>query len=454
MSDEHDHWFKHALGVDLGKAVKKIESAGSSAIDAGNTAGKAVEHAKAAAWDGTKKAYGATTGVYDKVAPNFNDANDALGKGVDAIEAASKEGNKKASKNAGKVPIVGGLLQASAFASDVTTEAVGGVVKGAGDIAAMGGNAFVHPVDSAQSLGEGALGIAEHVPTAPGLNTTVKGVHGLVDLARGKKDGEYGGNAKDLAKNLLLNTKQDPKNPGKRTNADIDFLAGMGGGTKAWKEKPVEAASRTLTNLAPMLAGDEGAGGKKPPPKGAPPVEGGPAASRPVDPFAKTQVDALGKTQVDVLGKSKVDPLGKTQDLSKTQDLGKTQVDLGKTQPGTPDKPSTTGGEPADLKPKPGQPVAQLQKTMQDAMADLKAADQAHTEAQGDWVRYRATKPNPGRGVVGDPSWDPAIEKQLKDEATRTEAQRDAAADRRDAAAKAYGDATGYRLDGNTWKKK
>ena len=66
----------------------------------------------------------------------------------------------------------------------------GGVVRGVGDLATMGGSAMLHPIDAAASLGEGALGIAEHVPVRPGFNTTVKGIHGLVDLARGKTDGE------------------------------------------------------------------------------------------------------------------------------------------------------------------------------------------------------------------------------------------------------------------------
>lgn len=328
MSDEHDSWLKGALGVDVGKTLKKIESAGSSAIakvtalaappaapapqpaatnasenapapapstmdrlktaasnagktarnagaktiDVANKAGKALVKGETAAWEGTKTAYTAVTGAYDKVAPDFNASNEALGKGVDVIEAKTTQRNKKAAAEAAKVPIVGGILQGSALVSTAGTQAVGGMVKGVGDIAAMGGNAFVHPVDSAKSLAQGALGVAEHVPIAPGLNTTVKGVHGMVDLARGKKDGEYGSSVKDLGKNLLLDTKQDPDHPNKRTNADVDFAASLGGGTKAWTEKPVEAATRTLTNLAPMLAGDEAVGGEKPPPKGGSPV--------------------------------------------------------------------------------------------------------------------------------------------------------------------------------------
>jgi hypothetical protein len=315
-------------------------------------------------------------------------------------------------------------------------------------------------------MAEGALGIAEHVPMNPGVNTTVKAAHGLVDLARGKKDGEYGGNLKDLGKNLALGTHQDPNDPGKRTNADLDFAAGLGGGTKAWGDKPAEAAARTLVNLAPMFVGDEAAQGNKTAPKGGPPVPEAPNAPRGVDPFGKTQVDALGKTQVDALGKTQVDALGKTQvdalgktqDLSQTQDLGKTQVDLGKTQPGFPDEPPPTevdppipDTEPADFKVKRGQTPEQILKNMQDTMADYKAASQAHSEAIGEWVRSRAIKPNPGRGVVGDPAWDPKIEDQLKKQVKLTEIKTDSTVKPRDVALKAFEDATGWKLKGNTW---
>ena len=300
MGEEHDSWFKKALGVDVAKAVKKIESAGA-----------AVTKAEAAAWDGTKKVVGAAAGAYDAVTPNFTESNKALGEMVDKAEASAKKGNKLAADKYQGVPVVGKVLKGAAKVSDMTTEVAGGAIKGVGDVASAGGNAFVHPIDSAKSLGEGALGIAEHVPIAPGLNTTVKGVHGLVDLARGKKDGEYGGSAKDLGKNLLLDTKQDPKT-GKRSNADVDFLAGMGGGTQAWTDKPVEAATRTLVNLAPMVLGDDELMGKKAPPKGGPAIPEGPNAPRtvaggtpgpeaPFDPSKPLDIDDIARRNPDLV---------------------------------------------------------------------------------------------------------------------------------------------------------
>jgi hypothetical protein len=451
MSDEHDSWLKGALGVDVSQTLRKIEGAGSSAIgrvaspveeqpapaqqpassdgpekaagsspsvlnrlgsmasgagsavrgaaskalDAGNAAGKAVERAKSAAWDGTKSVYGVAAGAYDSVAPNFTESNKALGELVDAGEAAAKKVNKKAAAKYGNAPIVGSVVKASAWVGNTATDAAGGVVKGAGDLAAMGGNAIVHPVDAVGSFAQGALGVAEHVPLVPGLNTTVKGVHGLVDLGRGKKDGEYGGSLGDLGKNLLLDTKQDPNDPGKRTNADIDFVAGIGGGTKAWSEKPAEAATRTITNLAPMLLGDEGAGGTKPVPEGRPPMpQGGPKAPCAVDPFGETQVDPFGKTQPGA-------PV----------DGPPTEVDPAKPRP-----------EPDAPKANPAQTPEQIRQNLIDASAAQKAAGKASMDATQEYVRYRVNMPNPARGVEGDPSkWDPVVDEALRDQMQRAD---------------------------------
>jgi hypothetical protein len=319
MADEHDSWLKNALGVDIGKAKKALESAGSAAkgaasktLDAADSAGKAVLKAESAAWDGTKKAYGAVTGAYDKVAPNFDKSNKSLGEGVDWLEEKAKEGNKKAAEKYAKVPVVGKAVKATAAVANAAVDATGGVVKGVGDLTATAGNAIVHPIDAAGSMAKGALDIAEHVPMAPGVNTTVKAAHGLVDLARGKKDGEYGGSLEELGENLAMGTHTDPDDPKKKSNADLDFAAGLGGGTKAWSDKPAEAAARTLVNLAPMFVGDEAAGGKKAPPKGGPAVPEGPNAPRtvaggtpapeaPFDPSKPLDIDDIARRNPDLV---------------------------------------------------------------------------------------------------------------------------------------------------------
>jgi len=319
MADEHDSWLKNALGVDIGKARQKIESAGSAAraaasktLDAADSAGKAVLKAESAAWDDTKKAYGTVTDAYGKVAPNFTESNKALGEGVDWLEEKAKEGNRKAAEKYAKVPVVGKVLKVSAAVANATVDATGGVVKGVGDLTTMAGNAIVHPIDAAGSMAKGALDIAEHVPMAPGVNTTVKAAHGMVDLARGKKDGEYGGSLKELGENLAMGTHTDPNDPKKKSNADLDFAAGLGGGTKAWSDKPAEAATRTLVNLAPMFVGDEAAGGKKAPPKGGPAVPEGPNAPRtvvggtpgpeaPFDPSKPLDIDDIARRNPDLV---------------------------------------------------------------------------------------------------------------------------------------------------------
>jgi hypothetical protein len=85
-----------------------------------------------------------------------------------------------------------------------------------------------------------------------------------------------------------------------------------GGGTQAWSEKPAEAATRTLVNLAPMFVGDEAAGGKKPPPKGGPAVPEGPNAPRtvaggtpgpeaPFDPSKPLDIDDIARRNPDLV---------------------------------------------------------------------------------------------------------------------------------------------------------
>jgi ElaB/YqjD/DUF883 family membrane-anchored ribosome-binding protein len=406
------------LKQGLASVVDKAGADVSQALAAGNTAGKAVMSAESAAWDGAKSTYNAVTGAYDSVAPNFTKSNQNLGQLVDAGEAAAKKANDQAAAQYADVPVLGSLVKASASLSNAMTEAAGGVVKGVGDLATMGGNAIVHPIDAAVSLGEGALGIAEHVPIAPGLNTTVKGVHGLVDLARGKKDGEYGGSLADLGENLLLDTKQDRNDPSKRTNADIDFAAGMGGGTKTWTEKPVEAATHTITDLVPMILGDEG--GTKPVPEDGPPVpEDGPPAPKTVDP-------------------------GKTQPNANTLDLGKTQPNAPAQGPQTEVDPPNPQPDPDAPKANPEEALKQAQQDLADAEAAQKAAQNASFKATQEYVRYRANKPNPGRGVEGDPSkWDPTVDEALRDQMLRAEQASIEAINNLNAAERAARDAAG-----------
>jgi hypothetical protein len=434
MADENDSWLD-GIGVNVPSILSSVtdtvtdvagtvqstassaydsaSSAASTALDCGNTAGEAVMSAESTGWDGAKSAYNAVTGAYDSVAPNFTQSNQDLGNLVDMAEAAAKKGNESLVAEYGDVPVLGSVAKASAALSDAAIDATGGVVKGVGDLTTMAGNAMVHPIDATVSMAEGALGIAEHVPLVPGLNTTAKGIHGLVDLASGKKDGQYGSSVGDLAENLLLGTKQDPDDPSKQTNADLDFFASIGGGTKVWTEKPLEAAARTITNLAPMLLGDEGAA--KPAPEAGPP-SGGPPVPEPVDPFGKTQVDPFGKTQPEVPAQGPP-----------------TEVDPAKPQ-----------AEPEGPKADAANTPEQIRQNLIDASAAQKAAEQASIEATQEYVRFRANKPNPARGWEGDQSkWDPVVDEALHDQMLRAEKANIEAINNLKAAQKAARDAAG-----------
>jgi hypothetical protein len=419
----------HVIDTDQGMIIAPsvaafLKQGAASVVDkaeaTANTAGKFVVNAEATVLDGAKSAYNTVTGAYDAVAPNFTKANEDLGKGVDWLEAEAKKGNDQAAAQYSNVPIVGSLLKASATIGDATTDALGGVVKGVGDLATAAGNAFVHPIDAAGSLAEGALGVAEHVPIAPGLNTVVKGAHGLVDLAEGKKDGKYGSSLSDLGENLLNDTQQDPNDPSKRTNTDVDFLAGLGGGTKAWSEKPLEAATRTLTNIAPMFLGDEAPGGTTPVPEEPPVLGDGPPAPKAVDPFAKTQIDPFGKTQPEMPaqgGQTDVDP--------------KTQVD-----------PARPGPDPDAPQGNPAESLEQARQNEIDAGRAQHAAEKASFDATQEYTRYRANKPNPARGVEGDPSkWDPITDEALHDQMLRAQEANAEAINRLNAARRATTDA-------------
>jgi hypothetical protein len=67
-------------------------------------------------------------------------------------------------------------------------------------------------------------------------------------------------------------------------------------------------------------------------------------------------------------------------------------------RPGVP----KAGPAPTPAPPRPAPPEIERLRAAAKAAAD---ADRAANEALGDWVRYRASKPNPGRDVAGDPNW-------------------------------------------------
>jgi hypothetical protein len=254
------------------------ESEDKSIWDTLNDAGKWIGDTQSSVISGIGGALGTASDVYNSVAPDFKKANADLGSLVDMGEASVAAGNQKLVDQAGDDPILSTLAKGSAWMSNTTTQITGGVVKGAGDLTSMAGNAIFHPFDAAKDMLGGVWGLGEHLNPVPGMGTVMKGMHGLYDLAAGTEKPKYGSSLSELGTNLL-----DPK---KASDDQLDFLAGFGGGTKAWSDKPAEAAARTVTNLIPMLLGAEGALGEGPavarggPPRA--PVRGGPVVEPPV----------------------------------------------------------------------------------------------------------------------------------------------------------------------------
>ena len=236
-----------ALGMASG-AMDSVSSGASTALDWGNTAGNAVNAAESSVWGGVTSAYDAASGAYNKVAPDFNKMNASVGSLVDMAEKGIHSGGQAMVDATSGVPVLGSLAQGAAWVGDTTAQVTGGAVKGAGDLTSMAGNAFFHPIDSAVGMAKGALGAAEHggLMGIPGLGSAIKGAHGAYDILSGNTKGEYGANWGELVGHLA---------PGAQVDDDLKFWAGMGGGVEAWKDKPIEAASRTLMNLAPMAAG-------------------------------------------------------------------------------------------------------------------------------------------------------------------------------------------------------
>jgi hypothetical protein len=120
--------------------------------------------------------------------------------------------------------------------------------------------------------------MGEHDPGLAGY--LFRGAHGLVDIASGNEKGKYGSSFGELWNNLTDVEKQDQEN--------LSYWSQLGGGQQVWEDEPIEAASRTATNIAPLILGALGGAkglGRGSGPKG-PNVEVPPESwdpSKPVD---------------------------------------------------------------------------------------------------------------------------------------------------------------------------
>jgi hypothetical protein len=203
---------------------------------------------------------GAAESLYDgyQKQTDFKQPLGLLDKGIDWVERTSDEGGRQMVESAKGIPVVEELAEGAAFMNHVVTQVGGGVAKGAGDLVGGLANAFFHPIDAAS----GIEGVIEH-SGLPGVGSTLKSVHGLYDLAV-HGGGEYGDSVGDLA-NHVLNPLQSSEDDQK---ANMNMVTGIlapgeldrkpgekGVGWDVWRDKPLEAAARAVTNIAPIALG-------------------------------------------------------------------------------------------------------------------------------------------------------------------------------------------------------
>ena len=227
-------------------------------------------------WEGTKSTAGAVYDGYEKQtdfkslqsgnAKLADESKGQWGEGfvrggvngeIDSLEKLVADGNQKSADEA-KGHWYEGLVKGSGWLSNKSTEMTGGLLKGVGDIGFGIANGLAHPIDAAA----GIEGILEHNMTVPGLGTTLKAGHALYDLAAkdDPKDRQYGSSVGDIA-NHLFNPMQQVDDDAKfDTNLATGIIApdkNKDGTTdwSAWKNKPLEAATRAATNIAPVFLG-------------------------------------------------------------------------------------------------------------------------------------------------------------------------------------------------------
>ena len=254
----------------------QVQAAPQASLARDETEGSWLGSLASSAWGGTKAAAGAVYDGYEKATDfkalqsGIKDPKAAeeskghwyeslvtggMNGGIDALEKGAAAGNQKMVDDS-KGHWYEGLAKGAAWMDNGATQATGGLVKGIGDLGFGLANGLAHPLDAAA----GIEGVMEHNMTVPGLGSTLKAGHGAYDLLTGKKDGEYGsswGQLADHVLNPMTQMKDDAKfdtalatgiiAPDKNKDGTTDW--------SAWRDKPVEAAIRAATNIAPMALG-------------------------------------------------------------------------------------------------------------------------------------------------------------------------------------------------------
>lgn len=153
-----------------------LEEKASGAMDSLGSAGSAISSGASSALDWTKETGAGIYGGMKENAGYIRQGEHWLDGGVDWLEQKSHDGAHQATEQYKDTPILGSLLGANEWVNDKSTQAVGGVLKGATGLAGGLLEAAANPVDTAKSL----YTMSEHIP---GLGLPQKVLHGAYDLA-------------------------------------------------------------------------------------------------------------------------------------------------------------------------------------------------------------------------------------------------------------------------------
>jgi len=430
MSDEHDSWFKDAFGVDLGQSLNQITAGASAVIDgATNTVAQAVQEVQGAVEGAIAGVAGAAAGAVKKVAGAVSPSGSAGagggsggGSGTFPLGGSVGRGGKNAANDVRAVQSALGIgvdgqcggqtiAAIEAFQRNMgMAKADGRVDAGGGTERALAGGARPSPAPAGGGAGslldQFPASAAGPLPTNAGILETAE----AAAIAVGEVTGISGAARQvgAVAWQAGSIVAEDPLSAG----LGLGFGAVQGlapGGFLVPSPKP-ESKAFELGRGVGLVGGGVAAVA----------IGGG-------EEVIGTGLDATG---VGAIVGVPINILGAVTIASGVASAGVGVATVGGvlSTGGGGGKGPPTEVDPPRPPPEPAVPranvpltPAQAEQNLADAIAKQKATEKASTEATQEFVRFRALKPNPARGVKGDPSFDPIVSEALEDQALRAQ---------------------------------
>lgn len=469
MSDEHDSWFKDAFGVDLGQVAQGIKDEASAAVgQVASTVTQVVQSVQGAVEGAIDSATGAATGVAKKVAGAVLPSGDGGGSsapgggtGSFPLGGSVGRGGKNAPNDVRAVQTALGL-SADGQCGSQTISAIeafqrsigqanpdGRVDAGAGTERALAGGTKPSSAPAASPAtadGDDSSSLLGQFPTGPsGLPATNAGILETAKaalIAVGEVTGVSGAARQvEAAASGAANTAEQAGS----IVADDPFSAAVGFGFGA--VQGVAPGGFLVPSPKPESKAFELGRGVG--------LIGGGIAAVAIGGGEEVIGTGLDVTGIGAVVGVPVNILGAVTIASGVASAGVGVATVGGVLAtgggGSPAKGTPTEVDPAKPPPEPETPKANVQLTPEqarqnliDAVAKQKATEKASREATEEFVRFRALKPNPARGVEGDPSkFDPVVSEALEDQMLRAQRADEEAVNELKAAQQAARDAAG-----------